>query len=299
MQHRNEVELSIIIPAFNEEKVIAQVVREVCAVLNNEGCNFEVLVIDDGSEDDTAEVAESAGARVLRHAYNIGNGAAIKHGIRWAQGAILVMMDGDGQHDAKDIPRLLQHIRKHQMVVGARNSNSDSELHRDLANRFYNTLATYVVGRRVEDLTSGFRAVHTNIAKRLVYLLPNGYSYPSTITIALFRSGYAVKYIPIKASARVGKSKIKLLRDGLGFLLIVTRIGVFFAPMRIFLPVAVITFLPGFLYAIYRLAIGRAWTLPIAISVLIGLLIFMLGLISEQIALLRIDRSESSIEIVE
>lgn len=287
-------ELSIIIPAYNEEHAIGRVVQGISAVLKDSNYSFELLVVDDGSTDKTARVAGDAGAVVLQQPYNIGNGAAVKRGIRHASGDVIVLMDGDGQHNPADIPRLLAYVPQHQMVVGARTPDSESEAHRDLANRLYNALATYVVGHEVEDLTSGFRAVHTSIAKRLVYLLPNGFSYPSTMTIALFRSGYPVKYIPIKARARVGRSKIKLLRDGFGFLLTLVRIGTYFAPMRIFVPVALLTFLPGFLLAIYRLAVGRPWTIPIVISVVIGLLFFIFGLISEQIALLRLDRTENS-----
>lgn len=285
--------VSVVIPAYNEQDVIGHVVRSVHEVLERQSCDFEVLVVDDGSTDETMREAENAGATVLRHAYNVGNGAAVKHGIRHATGDIILLMDGDGQHDATDIPHLLAGIGPYQMVVGSRTSQSETSWYRDLANMIYNALASYIVGHRVEDLTSGFRAINAAIAKRIVFLLPNGFSYPSTMTIALFHSGYTVKYVPIKASARVGKSKIKLLRDGISFLLILARIGAFFAPMRIFLPIALLTFLPGFLYAIYRLIVGRSWTLPIVLSVLVGLMVFVLGLISEQIALLRMDRSES------
>jgi hypothetical protein len=178
------------------------------------------------------------------------------------------------------------------MVVGARTRESESKLHRDLANRLYNVFASYLVGRKVQDLTSGFRAINGDITRKIARVFPNGYSYPSTCTIAVIHSGYSVRYVPIKAAARVGKSKIKLLRDGLGFLLILARIGTVFAPLKVFLPIASLVFFPGFIYAIYRLIIGRAWTLPIVISVTGGLLIFALGLISEQIALLRMTRLE-------
>jgi glycosyltransferase involved in cell wall biosynthesis len=263
-------------------------------VLQRGGYAHEILVVDDGSQDGTAEAARRAGARVLQQPYNIGNGAAVKLGIRRASGDVIVLMDGDGQHQAEDIPRFLAELEQHDLVVGARGKTSSRALHRIAANRLYSILASYVVGYRVEDLTSGFRAIDAHIAKQIVYLLPNGFSYPSTMTIALFRSGYAVKYIPIRAAARVGRSKIKLLRDGLGFLLILARIGTFFAPMRLYLP-AGRGYVPAWLpLAIYRLVLNRPWTLPIVISVLIGLLILVFGLISEQIALLRLGRSEHS-----
>lgn len=284
--------ISIVIPAFNEASVIGKIIKQAIAVMKENRYDYEVIVVDDGSQDETCEAATQAGAIVFRRPYNIGNGATVKFGIYKATGNVIVLMDGDGQHDPRDIPRLLEHLPPYEMVVGARTAESESEFHRDMANKLYNALSSYIIGRQVQDLTSGFRAIDATVAKKIAYLFPTGYSYPSTSTIALFRSGYTVKYIPIKASARVGKSKIKLLRDGIGFLLILLRIGVLFVPLKIFLPIAGIVFFPGFFYAIYRLFIDRAWTAPIIISVTAGLLIFVLGLISEQIALLRMPRSE-------
>lgn len=284
--------VSVVIPAFNEEQIVGQVVKQVREILELHLLNHEVIVVDDGSQDRTGQVASEAGAMVLRHPYNIGNGASVRRGIRQATGDVIVLIDGDGQHNPKDIPRLLEYIPQYEMVVGARTTASAGKLHRNLANRLYNILASYIVGSKVQDLTSGFRAINAGIAQRIVYLFPSGYSYPSTSTIALFRSGYCVKYVPIKASARIGKSKIKLLRDGIGLLLILVRIGVLFVPLKIFLPISGFVFFPGFVYAIYRLFVGRSWTLPIVISITAGLLIFVLGLISEQIALLQMMRSD-------
>jgi glycosyltransferase involved in cell wall biosynthesis len=284
--------ISVIIPAFNEENVIGKVVSGVKEILEHEGYQYEILVIDDGSVDNTADVATEAGADVLCRPYNMGNGAAVKHGIRNAKGKYLVMLDADGQHDPRDIPRMLNYFPEYDMVVGARSRESEGELPRNLANFLYNLLASYVVGHQVEDLTSGFRAIKGSLAKRVAYLFPNGYSYPSTSTIIVFRMGYGVKYVPIIAKTRIGISKIKMLRDGFRFLLIIIRIGIFFAPSRIFIPIAALVFTPGFIYAIYRLIIGKAWTLPIVISITGGLLFFMLGLISEQISMLRRDRTE-------
>jgi glycosyltransferase involved in cell wall biosynthesis len=286
------MKVSVVIPAYNEEQAIRQVVSDVRQVLTSCGHEHEILVISDGSTDQTAAEATAGGATVLERPYNIGNGAAVKHGIRQASGDVILLMDGDGQHNPADIPRLLQQIDRYEMVVGARVAESDTELHRDMANGLYNRLASYVVGYKVKDLTSGFRAIKAKVAKKIVYLLPNGFSYPSTSTVVLFRSGYSVSYVPIKTAARLGQSKIRLLRDGLGFLFILLRIAVMFVPMRIFLPLSAVIFFPGFFYAIYRLALGRSWTLPIVISITAGLVIFALGLISAQISLLRMDRSE-------
>lgn len=286
-------EISVVIPAYNEAAIIGPVVRGVREALD--GRRVEVLVVDDGSADGTAAVAREAGARVLRQPYNKGNGAAVKAGIRAAAGDVIVLMDGDGQHDPADIPRLVGPIADegYDMVVGARVKGSQ-QWHRALANGIYNRFASYLTGFVVEDLTSGFRAVRRRLAVQFCYLLPNTFSYPTTLTMAVVRAGYSLKYEPIQAAPRVGKSKIKLLRDGTRFLVIMTRIAVLFSPLKIFLPVGLAVFLPGFFYAVYKLIVRRPWTLPIVISVSIGALIVMLGLISEQIALLRfqqIDRS--------
>lgn len=284
--------VSVVIPAYNEEQVVGKVVREVIEVLASHQLFCEVIVVDDGSADETSRVAREAGATVIRHPYNIGNGAAVKRGIRVASGDVIVMMDGDGQHDPRDIPRFLEHMPQYEMVVGARTAESEGKVHRNLANRVYNAIASYIAGKRVDDLTSGFRAINARIARSVAYLFPRGYSYPSTVTIALFLSGYTVKYVPIKAAARVGKSKIRLLYDGLKFLFIIARVGTFYTPLRLFVPLGGLIFFPGAFYAIYKLMVGKPWTLPIVISLTGGLLIFVLGLISEQIALLRISRSD-------
>jgi glycosyltransferase involved in cell wall biosynthesis len=284
--------VSVVIPAYNEGGIIGQVIEKVREVLTSNALDHEIIVVDDGSRDSTADEAQGAGARVVRHPYNIGNGAAVKRGIRKATGDVIVLMDGDGQHDPQDILRLLAHIPDYEMVVGARTKESEGKVHRNLANKIYNSLASYIAGRTVEDLTSGFRAIDAAVAKRVAYLFPRGFSYPSTVTIALFHAGQSIKYVPIKASARVGKSKIRLLYDGFKFLLILARLGTLFTPLRLFLPLSALVFYPGFFYAIYKLVIGRPWTLPIVISITGGLLIFALGLLSEQIALLRIGRSE-------
>lgn len=284
--------VSVVIPAFNEEGIIGKVIGQVRETLRSNSLDHEIIVVDDGSRDSTSNEATAAGATVIRHPYNIGNGAAVKRGIRNASGDVIVLMDGDGQHDSNDILRLLAHIPEYEMVVGARTKESEGQVHRNLANKLYNSLASYIAGRKVEDLTSGFRAIDAAVAKRVAYLFPRGFSYPSTVTIALFHAGQSVKYVPIKAAARVGKSKIRLLYDGFKFLLILARLGTLFTPLKLFLPLSAFVFYPGFFYAIYKLVVGKPWTLPIVISLTGGLLIFALGLLSEQIALLRIGRSE-------
>ena len=290
----NKPYISVIIPGHNEAFVIGGVVRGVFQALGQAHYQFRVLVIDDGSDDETAQVAAAAGARVISHPYNIGNGAAVKTGIRSASGDILVMLDGDGQHAPEDIPRLLEKLGPYDMVVGARTRESDTEFHRDVANRLYNWFATYVCGRKIDDLTSGFRAIKADIARGFVYLLPNTFSYPTTITLAVVRSGYSLAYVPVKTARRVGKSKIKLLQDGSRFLLIILKIATFFSPMKVFLPVSVLMFLTGLGYGLFKvLALGERYGPTSAMLMTTAVLVFLVGLVSEQVAQLRFDRSEA------
>ncbi len=286
----NNNNLSIVIPAYNEAPSIGRVLD---AIHEQDLPLHELIVVSDGSSDNTAEIVRARQwVTLIEQPYNIGNGAAVKAGIRAASGDIILMMDGDGQHKPEDISRLLAHIDRFDMVVGARTAKSDTEAHRDLANMLYNTLAAYLVGKPIDDLTSGFRAVRAPVAKRYVGLLPNGFSYPTTITIALFRSGLTVKYVPIVAPAREGRSNIKLFRDGFGFLLTLARIGTLFVPLKLFLPVAALLAALGGGYGAYLLIFqGRFTNMPVLL-LLSAVLLFMLGLISEQIALLRLMQVE-------
>jgi len=286
-------DVSIILPAFNEEAIIGSVVHKIKNVLAAYGREFEILVIDDGSTDETGEQAKISGAHVIRHPYNIGNGAAVKTGIRNARGSILVMLDADGQHPPEDIPRLLKKIGPYDMVVGARKSTSESAVHRDLANHVYNGLASYVSGHKIKDLTSGFRAIKAEVARGFVYLLPNQFSYPTTITLATIRSGRALTYIPIQGRKRVGKSKIRLLRDGIQFLLIILKIATFFSPLKVFIPASALMFLTGFSYGLFKvLVLNTPYGPTSAMLMTMSLVVFMVGLVSEQVAQLRFDRSE-------
>jgi glycosyltransferase involved in cell wall biosynthesis len=286
-------DISIIIPAFQEAKVIARVVHRVQQVLDQAGHSYEIIVVDDGSEDDTAAQAQSAGARVISHPYNIGNGAAVKTGIRKAKGKILVMMDGDGQHSPEDIPRLLEQMDSYDMAVGARSNDSQASAHRNLANRIYNLFATYICKRDIQDLTSGFRAIKADIAHRFVSMLPNSFSYPTTITLAVVRGGYSLAYVPIKTNPRVGSSKIKLIKDGSRFLLIIVKIATLFSPMRIFLPVSTGMFTLGLGWGLFKIFfMGAPYGPTSGMLMTMAVVVFMVGLVSEQIAQLRYDRSE-------
>jgi glycosyltransferase involved in cell wall biosynthesis len=272
--------LSIILPAKNEVGAVGDTVRRIRLAFPD----AEVLVVNDGSTDDTAGVAEAAGARVITHPYSMGNGAAIKTGARHATGEVLVFMDADGQHDPADIPRLLARLDDGlDMVVGARQSGSQASVGRGLANRFYNALASWMTGQNIEDLTSGFRAVRANKFREFLYLLPNGFSYPTTCTMAFFRAGYGVAYVPIMAAQRIGKSHIRLIKDGIRFLLIIFKIGTLYSPLKLFLPVSLLHFIVGLSYYLYtysefnRLSLASVFLWSAAVT------IFLIGLVSEQI----------------
>lgn len=281
--------LSIVLPAKNEAAAIGATVEKIHAQLarmNLEAC-AEILVVNDGSTDDTAAVAQAAGARVVHHPYSKGNGAAIKTGTRAAQGEVLVFMDADGQHDPADIPRLLDKLNQgHDMVVGARQKGSQASVGRGLANGLYNRLASWMTGHKVEDLTSGFRAVRADKFREFLYLLPNGFSYPTTSTMAFFRAGYSVAYIPIHAAKRIGKSHIRLLRDGTRFLLIIFKIGTLFSPLKIFAPVALLMFLLGTGWYVWTFFTIHRFTNMSALLYTGSVITFMMGLISEQITAL-------------
>jgi len=294
--------ISVIIPALNEGFVIGNVVKKIQAVVNTLDENHEIIVVDDGSTDDTAQNARDAGAIVLQHPYNIGNGASVKTGIRHARGKILVTIDGDGQHDPNDILKLVERIGPYDMVVGSRNNESDTAAHRDAANMIFNSLATYISGRKIEDLTSGFRAVKAHIARQFVYLLPNKFSYPTTITLSVVRAGYSLGYESIKFAGRdkQTKSKIKPLQDGLRFLMIILKIAVFYAPLKIFVPLSIVIFLLGVSYGLMRIFVLEApYGQTSALLMSTAVLTFLVGLVSEQIAQLRFDRSESNSPINE
>ncbi len=286
--------VSIIIPALDEEPAIGSVLERVARVrssLRDQGYRFEVLVIDDGSRDGTARIARQHGARVISHPNALGNGAAVKRGIRAAKGDVILLMDADGQHPPERIPELLAGMQTHDLVVGARGGTGHGK-HKRWANRIYNGLASWVVGKPIPDLTSGFRAARADVMKRFCYLLPNTFSYPTTITLAFFRAGYAVKYVPIEAAHRDGKSKIKLLKDGSRFFLIIAKIATFFAPLRVFGPLSLFIAGLGVFNYLYTYLTQARFTNTSVVMLILAAMTLGLGLISEQIAALRFQHSE-------
>lgn len=275
-------EITLAIPAFNEAEIIGQVVT----ALLGSGRWREVLVVDDGSTDGTAGVAESAGARVVRHPYNKGNGAAVKTAIRHAEGEYLLIVDGDGQHRPVDVLRIAEALGPYDLVVGARTAGQASRT-RGAGNALLNWLAGYLSGRSIPDLTSGLRGARLAQLREFLHLLPNGFSTPTTTTLAFIKAGYNVTFLPIEAQPRVGHSKINLSRDGMGFLMILLRVITIFSPLKIFLPISLASFALGAGYGVYTIIDERHVTNSSVLLITLAVIVFLVGLISEQISALR------------
>ena len=271
------------IPAFEESAAIGTVVQDLRAAAEWR----EVLVIDDGSADDTAKMAAAAGARVLRHPYNKGNGAAVKTGIRNASGQYLLVMDADGQHSPADALRLVRDLGEYDLVVGARTGSDQASTARQVGNNLLNWLASYLTGRPIPDLTSGLRAARTDGLREFLHLLPNGFSTPTTTTLAFLKAGYSVTFEPITVGARLGKSKIKLVSDGARFFLILLKVITVFSPLRIFLPFAGAAFALGAAYALWTTVTRHDITDSAVLLIVLAVVIFLVGLVSEQISTMR------------
>ncbi len=280
--------LSIVIPAKNEGGAIGSVVskaRELYA-------DAEIIVVDDGSSDDTAAVAAAAGATVVSHPESLGNGAAVKSGARAASGDIIAFMDGDGQHDAAEFAPLLEQLDNgYEMAIGARDTGSHASVGRLFANGLYNGIASMMSGRKILDLTSGFRVARAEKFKQFLYLLPNGFSYPTTITMAFLRSGYPITFEPITAATRVGKSHIRPVRDGVRFLIIIFKVATLYSPLKIFLPTSGLFFATGAGYYAYTYLTAGRFTNMSMLLISAAVIVFLIGLISEQITALTYSRS--------
>ena len=275
------MDLSIIIPAKNEASSLATLLPRIKKLYPD----AELIVVDDGSNDDTGDIARDNGAVCVRHHFSLGNGAAVKSGARAANGTTLIFLDGDGQHNPDDIERLLARKKEgFDMIIGARDNKSQASLYRLIANKIYNRFASIMTGRNIMDLTSGFRTVDAKKFRQFLYLLPNGFSYPTTITMAFMRNGYMVDYVPIRALKREGESKISIWKDGIRFLLIIMKIGSLFSPMRLFLPISFFLFVTGISYYVYTYIKFERFTNMTALLLTSSLLVFLIGIVSEQIS---------------
>ena len=277
--------VSIIIPAFNESESIADVI----GILRGAAAWREIIVVDDGSTDGTGDCAAAAGATVVRHAYNIGNGAAVKNGIRRATGEYVLIVDADGQHPPEDALRLVEKLGEYDMVIGARSIETQATQARRAGNGALNGLASYLTGREIPDLTSGFRGARASGLREFLHLLPNGFSTPTTTTLAFLKGGYSVTFEPIHARQRSGQSKIRLARDGAKFLMIIFKMITLFSPLRIFLPISLAAFAVGATYAAWTVATQQHVTNSSVLLILFAAVVFLVGLVSEQISALRFE----------
>jgi glycosyltransferase involved in cell wall biosynthesis len=278
-------DVSVVIPAFNEGTVIADVV----SALKSAAAWREVIVIDDASTDDTGARATAAGATVVRHPYNKGNGAAVKSGIRHATGDYVLILDGDGQHNVDDACRLAARLGEYDLVIGARSAETQATHARRFGNSALNGLASYLTGREIPDLTSGFRAARREYLREFLHLLPNGFSTPTTTTLAFIKAGYNVAFEPTEARPRVGNSKIRLASDGAKFFMIIVKIVTLFSPLRVFLPLSAITLTVGLVYGIWNVAVESRIPNGSVVLILFAVVVFLVGLVSEQIAALRFE----------
>ena len=278
-------DVSVVIPAYNEGAVIAQVVSALAAA----GPWREIIVVDDGSQDDTSAHAAAAGATVVRHPYNKGNGAAVKSGIRCATGEHVLIVDGDGQHSPEDARRLVARLGEYDLVIGARSTSTQATQARRFGNTALNRFASYLTGRDIPDLTSGFRAARRECLREFLHLLPNGFSTPTTTTLAFIKAGYNVGFEPIEARQRVGQSKIRFARDGAKFFIIILKIVTLFSPLRVFLPISLVAFAVGAGYAAWTIATQSHVTNSSVLLIMLAVIVFLVGLVSEQISAMRFE----------
>ena len=277
---------SVVIPAFNEAAVIGQVVAGLASAAHW----HEIIVVDDGSTDETSARARKAGATVITHPYNKGNGAAVKTGIRHATGEFVLITDGDGQHAVADGLRLVARLGEYDLVIGARSSASQATTGRRFGNRALNWLASVLTERSIPDLTSGLRAARRAYLVEFIHLLPNGFSTPTTTTLSFIKAGHNVAFEPVEAAAREGESKIRLARDGVKFFLILLRVITLFSPLRVFVPIAVGLFAVGAGYMAWTIATQLHVTNSSVLLIVLSVVVFLMGLVSEQISALWLDR---------
>jgi glycosyltransferase involved in cell wall biosynthesis len=278
-----EQNVNIVIPAKNEADNLKDLLPKLTKITSPEN----IIVVNDGSTDNTADVCHENDVRIVSHPYSMGNGASIKTGARQATKDIIVFMDADGQHVPDDVPKLLDKLKDgYEMVVGARQAKSQASFARKIANAFYNKFASIMTGYQIDDLTSGFRAVRTRHFRKFLYLLPNGFSYPTTSTMAFFRSGLPVAYVPIKTQRRGGKSHISLFKDGFRFFLIILKVGALFSPMRLFLPISFAFFVIGSTYYAYTYLSWNRFTNMSALLFISALFTFLMGIMAEHVSAL-------------
>jgi glycosyltransferase involved in cell wall biosynthesis len=279
----NRKNISIIIPACNEENGLTLILPRLMELYGD----TEIIVVNDCSTDNTKAICMQYNVKVIDSPYKMGNGAAVKAGVREATGDSLVFMDADGQHQPDDIKILLEKMDEgFDMVVGARERGSHHNVYRLFANSFYNFLASWITSHTILDLTSGFRVVNAIKFKEFLHLLPNGFSYPTTITMAFFRAAFSICYVKVNVKERIGSSHIRPFRDGIRFLLIIFKIGTLYSPLKFFAPISLIIFMTGLSYYVYTFINQRQFTNMSALLFTTSILVFFIGIVSEQLTML-------------
>jgi len=282
-----ETEITVIIPAYNEEKGIGEVIDKIKEAMENAKVNHEIIVVNDGSTDETAAIVKGKSVKLVQHPYNKGYGAALKTGVKNAKGNIVLFMDADAQQNADDIPRLLEPMKEYDMVVGKRTKGSKIPLLRRLGKFILSVLANYLAGQKIPDLNSGFRAIKKEIVMKYMGILPDTFSFTTTITLATIKEGYNLKYVPIETGERVGSSKVKLFRDGSRFVMLILRTVALFDPLKVFLPVSIVLFLAGFSYLVYNLIFYLNVPDTSVLLIVSSLILFFFGLLADQLSLMR------------
>lgn len=278
--------VSIVIPAYQERAAIGDVVSAVLKVVASLSCEYEVIVVDDGSTDGTGDAARKAGAHVLVHPYNKGYGASLKTGIRFASNRTVIFLDADGQHDPDDIPRLLAGRTGFDMVVGARKGMAGSPLWRQPGKLFLKWLVNNLTGHSIPDFNSGYRALDREMALRFLPIMPDGFSFSTTSTIAAFKGGYLVQYLPIQVAKRIGTSTVTAA-DGFRTIMLIIRLVTLFAPLRVFLPISAVTFLIGLIFTVYGYVHTGEASVKGLISLLAAVQFFLFGVMVDQVVAVR------------
>jgi len=276
-------ECTIIIPAYNEEEGIRSVINGLKSMPDK----YEILVVDDGSTDNTFKIASETGVRVIRQPYNKGYGAALKTGIRNAKSNLVLFMDADGQHQTSDIKEIMRYTGNYDMVVGARTKRTKISFLRKPGKKILAIIANYLAGMKIPDLNSGFRVIKKDVVMEFMHILPNSFSFTTTITLGCIMAGYSIKYVPINMLERVGTSKINPFRDGSRFILLMIRTIMLFNPLKIFLPISVIIFLLGISDLTYELIYYFNVSSLSILLFLSSLIVFFIGIMADQISMMR------------
>lgn len=286
-------DVSIVIPAYNEEKAIATTLDAVLAAVAASPRRFQVIVVNDGSRDRTADEAASRAVQVVNHRRNRGYGASLKSGTLAARGDVILFYDADNQFEPSDIDRLVTELADHDAVLGARTSGSHAPFSRRGGKKLLGWLANYLARTRIPDLNCGLRAIRRDVLLDYLHLLPNGFSASTTTTLVLLKEGHDVKFVPVTVKKRIGSSTVKPIKDGIDTALLIVRLTTLLDPFRVFGPVSVVFFLFGSVWGIYYIRLGRGLSVASLFMLVSSIIIFFFGLLADQVASMRRERRYS------